>query len=265
MTAAEAAEWGKTLSFEKVWAAIMETDRQAKETDRKLAEAIVQMKRAREETEAHMRRSREELDRKFAETSAEIRKVNAKTSAEIRKVNAETAEEIRKVNAKTSAEIRKVNAETAEEINNLSKNVGGINNSLGKWTEQMTAANICEKFDAFNFEFTKVSINTKLRKNGRVIVEIDIFLENGVYVMLIEVKLELTTIDVDKHLERIEKVRCYMDERDDKRTIVAAVAGSIVSDEVCEYAQDKGLYVIVPSGDTVAVANVPKGFTPKEW
>jgi hypothetical protein len=56
-----------------------------------------------------------------------------------------------------------------------------------------------------------------------------------------------------------------MDERGDKRTIVAAVAGSIVDEKVCEYAQGKGLYVLVPSGDSVAVANVPAGFTRKEW
>jgi uncharacterized coiled-coil protein SlyX len=38
MTAEEAAEWGKTLSFEKVWAAFVETDRRMAETDRKMAE-----------------------------------------------------------------------------------------------------------------------------------------------------------------------------------------------------------------------------------
>jgi hypothetical protein len=83
--------------------------------------------------------------------------------------------------------------------------------------------------------------------------------------MLVEVKLELTVEDVDKHLERIEKVRRCMDERGDRRTIVASVAGSIVDKKVCEYAQSKGLYVLVPSGDTVDVASVPEGFTRKEW
>jgi hypothetical protein len=56
-----------------------------------------------------------------------------------------------------------------------------------------------------------------------------------------------------------------MDERGDRRTIVASVAGSIVDKKACEYAQSKGLYVLVPSGDTVDVASVPEGFTRKEW
>jgi hypothetical protein len=38
MTAEQAAEWGKSLNFEKVWAALMENREQFKETDRKLAE-----------------------------------------------------------------------------------------------------------------------------------------------------------------------------------------------------------------------------------
>jgi hypothetical protein len=215
MTAEEAAEWGKTLSFEKVWAALMETDRIVKEN----AEEI---KRMNAETDERMRRSSEDTDRKLAETSEEIKK--------------------------------------------LSKNIGGINNSFGKWMEQMTAAQLWKKFYRFDFVFTKDSVNVKFRdKNGRVIAEVDIFLENGAYVMLVEVKLELTATDVDKHLERIEKVRRCMDERGDKRTIVAAVAGSIVPQKVCEYAHEKGLYVLVPSGDSVAVANVPAGFTRKEW
>ena len=64
MTAEEAAEWGKTLSFEKVWAALMEnreqfkeTDRRFKETDRKIAEAAVQSM---------------ETDRKLAESAEQL-------------------------------------------------------------------------------------------------------------------------------------------------------------------------------------------------
>ena len=38
MTAEEAAEWGKTLSFEKVWAALMENREQQKKTDEQLRE-----------------------------------------------------------------------------------------------------------------------------------------------------------------------------------------------------------------------------------
>ena len=45
MTAGEAAEWGKSLSFEKVWAMFAETDRKMAETERVLKETLTQTHR----------------------------------------------------------------------------------------------------------------------------------------------------------------------------------------------------------------------------
>ncbi|MDR1257629.1 MAG: hypothetical protein LBJ86_07775, partial [Spirochaetaceae bacterium] len=66
-------------------------------------------------------------------------------------------------------------------------------------------------------------------------------------------------------LERIKKIRFYMDGHNDRRTIVGAVAGLIVPDNVREYAYKKGLYVMVPSGKAVAVADMPPEFKPRKW
>lgn len=43
-----------------------------------------------------------------------------------------------------------------------------------------------------------------------------------------------------------------------------AVAGMIVSREVAQYAIKKGLFVIVPKGDNVEIANT-KDFKPAAW
>ncbi|MDR3276480.1 MAG: hypothetical protein LBT11_04625 [Treponema sp.] len=51
MTAEQAAEWGKTLSFEKVWTAMMETREQMKESDKRF-QAMSQETRARQEETA---------------------------------------------------------------------------------------------------------------------------------------------------------------------------------------------------------------------
>jgi hypothetical protein len=91
------------------------------------------------------------------------------------------------------------------------------------------------------------------------------FMENGEYVMPAEIKTDLTTEAVDEHIERIKKIRFYMDRHNDKRTIVGAVAGTIVPDNVRAYAHKKGLYMMVPSGKAVAVADMPDGFTPAKW
>jgi hypothetical protein len=42
--------------------------------------------------------------------------------------------------------------------------------------------------------------------------------------------------------------------------LVGAVAGGIVPDEAQKYAQEKGLYVIVQSGESVAIAESPPDF-----
>jgi hypothetical protein len=283
MTAEEAAEWGKTLNFEKVWAAIMETDRRiaesAAETDRRIAESAAETDRRIAESAAETDRRIAEFDRRIAESAAETDRRMAETDrriaetdrriAETDRIMAETFKEIRLSSERTGrivAEIAEESKKTDKMVKELSKNIGGINNSIGKWMEKMTAARLWKKFDQFGFVFTKDGSDIKFRdKNGRVISEVDILLEDGIYVMLVEVKFDLTTKDVDEHLERIEKVRRCMDEHDDRRKIVAAVAGSIAPDNVRLYAQRKGLYVIVPSGKTVAVADVPDSFTHREW
>ncbi|MDR2375661.1 MAG: hypothetical protein LBD96_04390, partial [Treponema sp.] len=75
----------------------------------------------------------------------------------------------------------------------------------------------------------------------------------------------LTEKDVDEHLERIGKIRELFDGREDRRKLVGAVAGMAVAEEVRKYAQRKGLYVLVQSGDSVTVADAPENFKAREW
>jgi hypothetical protein len=94
---------------------------------------------------------------------------------------------------------------------------------------------------------------------------VDIFLENGKYAMPTEVKTKLTIEDVNDHLERIAKIRENMDSHGDKRMLVGAVAGGIAPENVVAYAQKKGLYVVVWSGDSATVAEAPQTFKIREW
>jgi hypothetical protein len=192
VTAQEAIEESKGLTFEKIWEMFQETDRKMKETDRELKEA-------------------------------------------------------------------------GKMVKELSKNIGGVNNTLGEWTEVTVAEKLWEKINVFGYEFTKGGRNIKLWEGQTKQAEIDIFLENGDYAMPVEVKTRLKEADIDKHIERIQTIRRYLDKRNDKRRLVGAVAGSIVPESVREYAQQKGLYVLVPSGDSVAVAEAPQDFKAAEW
>jgi hypothetical protein len=56
-----------------------------------------------------------------------------------------------------------------------------------------------------------------------------------------------------------------MDKRNDSRKIIGAVAGGVVSGDVLSYAQKNGLFVRVQSGDSAAIADMPKDFTARVW
>jgi len=168
MTAAQAAESGKELSFDIVWAALMETRKQMQESHEELKELVA----------------------------------------------------------------------------DVTKNLGGLGNTLGKFTESMFQAELWEKFNELGYTFSKQSPYVKYYENNQVLTEVDFFLENGDIAMPVEIKTELTTNDVDEHIERIEKIRHYMDARNDSRKLVGAVAGGIVPENVLNYAHKKGFTLL---------------------
>lgn len=209
-------------------------------------------------------------DLDFTKVWAALMRVSAqqeKTSRQQRKTDAQIAKMSERVD-KTSERVDKTSEridKTLEEVAKLSKNMDGVNKSLGKWIEEMVYPNLWDKFDQFGYEFTKGGRRLKFKVNGQTIAEADIFLENGDCAMPVEVKTTLTEEDVDDHLERMDKIRLYLNERNDKRKLVGAVGGAVVSESVLRYAQKKGLYVLVQSGDSIIVAEIPHGFTAKEW
>jgi len=211
MTAEEAAEAARGLTFEKVWAALMES-RQRMEEDRR------EMKEFQQESQRRI-------------------------------------EEIHRKNEKTIADLK------AE----LSKSVGGISNSLGQLTESMFSPELEKKFSEYGYRFKTQANNKVFRDDQQFVAEVDSILENGEYAMLVEIKTKLTVENVDDHLDRISKIRKHMDTLGDNRKLVGAVAGGIVSSNVMTYAYNRGLYVMVQSGDATKVADTPDGFRAREW
>jgi vacuolar-type H+-ATPase subunit I/STV1 len=202
----------------------------------------------------------------FQETGMQIREMSREADrrqAEIDRRQAEIDRRQAEIDRRR-AEIDRQQAETGMQIKELSKNIGGLNNSFGKWAEEMVSAKLWEKFKALGYTFTRGG-PMKFWENDRTVAQVDMLLENGDYAMPVEIKSELTVDDVDDHLERIGKLREQLDKRGDRRKLVGAVAGMVVRGNVREYAQKKGLYVLVQSGDSVSLAEVPEGFKPREW
>ena len=173
-----------------------------------------------------------------------------------------------KDNALQMRELRESQKETdrilKEQATEANRRIGHLENLFGEVAEYMIAPKLCEKFLEFGLNLPRanrnVSVNDKLNE---IYLEIDIILENGDKAMLVEVKNKLTTERINKHIERLEKMRKYANLHGDKRTFLGAVAGVVVTEEVRNYALNQGFYLIEPSGENFNIT--PPNGKPKEW
>jgi hypothetical protein len=130
----------------------------------------------------------------------------------------------------------------------LDKQLGKLGNRMGEIIEYMVAPNLREKFRELGLNFPQVNQNSDVADyDNKIFLEIDVKLENDDKVMLVEVKTNFTTRDVQDHIKRLKKMRVYADLHGDRRTFLGSVAGAVVKANVKQYALGKGLYVIGPS------------------
>ena len=167
--------------------------------------------------------------------------------------------------AKDRKKIDEALIEMRKTVSDLSKNMGGLGNLQGRLTEAMFEAELCNKFYDIGLPFTKQTSRHVFKEDKLFIAEADVFLENGELAMPVEIKTELNIEDVNDHLERIDNIRAHMDANGDRRKLLGAVAGEIIEKSVENYALKKGLYVVKQNGESVAIADLPQYFTPREW
>ena len=163
----------------------------------------------------------------------------------------------------TDRQMKENDQRQKEKNNEFYEKLGHLTNLFGDVTEAMMAPKLCEKFTEFALDFPRanpgVYVNDRV---NQIFLEIDIMLENGDKAMLIEVKTKLTTERINKHIDRLEKMRKYADIRGDRRAFLGAVAGIVVTDEVRAYALNRGFYLIEPSGESFNIT--PPNGKPKE-
>ena len=210
ISAQQAAEEAKGLTFEIVWAALMENRKQMAKTD----EQIAKTQKGIDEFRLEMQKSSEEMK-------------------------------------KSSEEMK--------------RQLGGIGNTLGEFSEAMFSPALWKKFAEHGIEVTEQSERKQFNDNGRRVAEADVYIENGEYAIPVEIKTKLTEAHVDKHIKRLQIISAHLSAKGDKRKLLGAVAGGVVADKVRSYAQEKGLFVIVQSGDCATIADAPEGFKAQVW
>jgi hypothetical protein len=156
--------------------------------------------------------------------------------------------------------------ETREQMKETDRKIGELGNRFGELAEHLVAPSIHKKFKELGFTFEQVSQNIVIDDaRGLYYTEVDLLLENGEIVMVVEVKAKPTQKDVKDHIKRIEILRRRAaDKRWDSRKFQGAIAGAIMTKTVRDYVHKTGFYAIEQTGDTVKIC-IPEGFKPREW
>jgi ATPase subunit of ABC transporter with duplicated ATPase domains len=178
----------------------------------------------------------------------------------------ENAEQQRETDRQMKESAERFEREMKESSERLNKQLGELGNRFGEMVESMVVPNLITKFHELGFVFEKAYKDAEIKdKANNIFAEVDITLENGDKVMIVEVKSKPKTEDVSEHVERMEKVRRHGDLHGDRRTFLGAVAGMVFSDGVKKFAMKNGFYVIEPSGETFIIT-APEGiYSPREW
>ncbi|MBU0701039.1 DUF3782 domain-containing protein [bacterium] len=158
--------------------------------------------------------------------------------------------------------------ETDKQIKETSRELGGIGGGLGRAAEGLTAPSVPRVFKKLGITVEAVHQRVKALRDGQVASEIDILCparRNGSSLILVgEVKAHLTNEDVKDFLDEslISFKENFTEYKD--REVVAFVSGLNVEENASKFAQKKGLYVLIPFGETMRIAN-SADFEPKVW
>jgi hypothetical protein len=159
-------------------------------------------------------------------------------------------------------ETERLMRESSEKLN---REMGRLSNKFGSVVEHMIIPDIEKKFNEMGYTFENVSTNLKMKdSSGNTYAEVDIVLENGEYVLLIEVKTDLKTGHINEHRRRMERIRKKGRRWLDKK-LLGAVSAAIVEKNVQDYAKKNGFFVISESGQTVKIDKPEGEYSVKEW
>ena len=183
---------------------------------------------------------------------------------EVAKRQEETDRQIKEIAERLDRQMLETDSRMLETDKWLDKQHCKPGYSIDEVIERMAAHNLREKFRELGLNFTETSSGSKIADyDNNIFLVFDGKLQNTDKVMLIDVKTDLSTEDVQDHIQQLEKMRVYADLHGNKRSFLGSVAGVVVTTGVKLYALGKGLYVIKPAGETFTI--IPPNGPPKEW
>ena len=196
------------------------------------------------------------IDRRFQDVAEQMERMSLE------------ADERRKEAAERQKKIDDQIAATEKLVDATNKAVGALTDKVGDMVEKLVGeGNLVDQFRELGHNIKSHSRHWKFGKRGTAESgEIDLFMVDGDIAILVEVKTTLKKDDVTDHIERIEKYRRFVDvDGGNGKRFVGAVAGTVIPENVINFAHGNGLYVIVQSARAVEIITQPQGFRAKEW
>ena len=213
-----------------------------------LEEAIIQMS-------ANIDKNIAEMSRRMAESKkeaeAEAAKIREKAEVELAKMREETAAKVAEASKRYDALMEKMRDDSDTK---LDKWIGFFGNSIGNIVELVLIPGIKKKMNDLGHNFNALSPRKQYySKDGKTYAEVDLLLENGEEVMVVEVKTQLSVKEVERQIKRLELLRKNEAGNLKGKTIYSAVAGLQIDESAREMALGLGMYVVEMVEDTKSV------------
>jgi hypothetical protein len=235
------------LTFEKVYAMFQETDKKFQETDRQFKETDKKF----QETDRQFK----ETDKKFQETDRQFKETDKKFQETDRQFK-ETDKKFQETNKqfKEAAKQARITNRAIEKSNKL------FNGQWGKLMESLVEGNLVKLLNATGIKVERTYQRAFTKYEGRDF-ELDIIAENGIEVVVVEVKTSLEVEDVKWFLEKLNKFKEVFPKY--KGNIVyGCIAYLKTESEAHTFAMKQGLYVIRAVGNSASIVNTTD-FKPK--
>jgi hypothetical protein len=210
---------------------------------------------------------RQESDRELRELKQWFRKFNEEFNQQMQ----ESAQEAKKRSQeaeKRSQELWAQIKQTTEQMRATDKKIGSLDHKVGNMVEKLLGdGNLVNQFRELGHKVKTHSRKKVFGEEGTSDCgEIDLFMEDGDVAILVEAKTTLKMDDVVDHIERMEKYRRFVDANSSNgKRFIGAVAGTVIAENVINFAHENGLYVIIQSARAVEILSLPEGFVAKKW
>jgi hypothetical protein len=171
-------------------------------------------------------------DQELKDLVASLASAQAKTDAQI---------------AKTEAQMAKTDAKYASTIEMLN----GITESQGLVAEEFFFNSLADALKVGGVQYDGITSNVKRKANGKQ-VEIDLLLDNGSSLAIIEVKYRARAKNIEQLQKTIETYRELFPQHKDFK-IYGGIASFNLDDEVTAQAHEHGFFVLKRKGELMEV------------